>query len=303
MRKIIDKTNNSKCRDPLIIKHNGKFYHCFTEDQKTVSVACADSVEEFQNAKAKVVFVPEENKEYSKEIWAPELHIIDGKCYIYVACDNGQNCNHKMFVLSNDSSDPMKAEYKMLGKITDDTNRWAIDGTVLTHKDKMYFVWSGWEEEVNICQHLYIAEMSDPVTISSERVMISSPEYPWEKLGSEGVINSPYINEGPFAVYNGDDTYITYSASASWCEDYCIAAIKLVGEDLLNKNSWQKQPLPLLSSNESLKGAGHCSVLEENGKYKVYFHAWDKAEENITWNTVSLWEGELKFSEGELLIK
>jgi len=107
MRKIIDKTYNSKCRDPFILKHDGKFYHCFTEDQKTVSIACANRVEELATATAKVVFMPEKNKEYSKDVWAPELHVIDGKSYIYLACDDGENYHHRMFVLTNNSKKPL----------------------------------------------------------------------------------------------------------------------------------------------------------------------------------------------------
>ena len=208
-----------------------------------------------------------------------------------------------MFVLTNNSNDPLKSEYQMLGQITDDTDRWAIDGTIFNHKDKMYFIWSGWEGDINVCQHLYIAEMSDPTAISSKRVLISSPEQTWEKLGSDGTDNGPYINEGPFAVCNGDETYILYSASGSWCEHYCIAALKLVGDDPLNKESWQKLPSPILSESVKFKGAGHCSVIKEKGKYKVYFHAWDKVQENVTWNTVSAWEGELKFKGGNLTIE
>ena len=48
-----------------------------------------------------ISFVGLKIEEYSKELWAPELHIIDGKCYIYVACDNGNNYNHRMYVLEN----------------------------------------------------------------------------------------------------------------------------------------------------------------------------------------------------------
>lgn len=77
----------------------------------------------------------------------------------------------------------------------------------------------------------------------------------------------------------------------------------MVGDDPLNKESWQKLPGPILSENVKLKGAGHCSVIKEKGKYKVFFHAWDKAEENVTWNTVSAWEGELKFKGSKLTIE
>lgn len=299
MKKIIQHKNNSKCRDPFVFKHNGKYYHCFTEDSASVSLACANTVEELQSAEPKLVFSPTEEKdrEYSKEVWAPELHIIDNKCYIYVACDDGLNLNHRMYVLTNNSSDPMANDYVMLGKITDESDCWAIDGTILYHNNKMYFVWSGWEGGVNICQKIYIAEMSSPTTISSKRVMISTPEYDWEKLGARGEPGSPHINEGPFAVYNNGNTYILYSAAGSWCENYCITALKLVGDDPLNKDSWEKFAEPIFSINETVKGAGHCSVIEENGRYYVYFHAWDKAENPLSWKTVSLWQGELHFGD------
>lgn len=296
MKKIIQHNNNSMCRDPFITKHNGKYYHCFTVDSASVSVSCADTVEGLQSAEAKLVFLPEEGTEYCKEVWAPELHIIDGKSYIYVACDDGQNCNHRMYVLTNNSPDPMEGEYTMLGKITDESDHWAIDGTILQHGGKQYFVWSGWEGNVNICQNLYIAQMSGPCKISSKRVMISTPQYDWEKLGSRGVIGSPYINEGPFAVYNNGETYISYSAAGSWCENYCIAMLKLVGDNPLDKNSWEKLPEPIFSINETVKGAGHCSIIEENGRYSVFFHAWEKAESPISWKNVSLWQGEMHFN-------
>ncbi len=302
MKKIIQHNNNSKCRDPFITKHNGKYYHCFTDDSASVSIACADTVEGLQNAKATLVFKPEENSEYSTDVWAPELHIIDGKSYIYVAADAGHNVSHRMYVLSNDSNEPMDNCYKMLGKITDESDHWAIDGTILKLDGKMYFVWSGWEGNVNICQNIYIAEMSDPLTICSDRVLISTPEYDWEKLGARGEIGSPHINEGPFAVYNNGNTYILYSAAGSWCENYCITALKLVGENPLDKNSWEKRPQPIFSINETVKGAGHCSVIEEDGKYSVFFHAWDKDENPLSWKTVHLWQGELHFNGDDITI-
>lgn len=302
VKKIIQHNNNSKCRDPFITKHNGKYYHCFTEDSASVSVACADTIEGLRDAKSILVFLPEKDSEYSCDVWAPELHIIDGKCYIYVACDGGHNSTHRMYVLSNNSNNPMDNCYKMLGKITDKSDRWAIDATILYHNEKMYCVWSGWEGYENICQNIYIAEMSDPVTISSDRVLISTPEYDWEKLGSRGVVGSPYINEGPFAVYNNGETYVLYSAAGSWCENYCITALKLVGDNPLDKNCWEKRPQPIFSVNETVKGAGHCSVIEEDGKYSVFFHAWDKDENPLSWKTVHLWQGELHFNENDITI-
>ena len=89
MRKLISTTNNAKLRDPFIFKHNGKYYHCFTKDCLSISISCSDTLEGLETAVEHLIFVPDK-EEYSKQIWAPELHIIDGKCYIYFAASDGK---------------------------------------------------------------------------------------------------------------------------------------------------------------------------------------------------------------------
>ena len=100
MIKLIHKDGKT-CRDPYIIKHKGVYYRVFTMDESRICMACSESLEGFKDAEIKTVFMPPEGSEYSKQIWAPELHIIDGKCYIYVTADDGYNPNHRMYVLSN----------------------------------------------------------------------------------------------------------------------------------------------------------------------------------------------------------
>ena len=38
-------------------------------------------------------------------------------------------------------------------------------------------------------------------------------------------------------------------------------------------------------------------------KQNVFFHAWHKDEENITWNTVSLWHGIMKLTYNGFVIE
>lgn len=171
MKKLI--SSEKSPRDPYVIKYNNKYYRCYSEDN-SISVACADTIDELADVTGEKVYSPEKDREYSKELWAPELHIWDGKCYIYVACDDGNNHNHRMYVLENNSSDPMKP-YTMHGKITDSTDKWAIDGTVVNIHNKNYFIWSGWEGDENICQNLYIAEMKNPFELATKRYLISKP--------------------------------------------------------------------------------------------------------------------------------
>lgn len=302
MRKLMSKTYNSKLRDPFIFKHNGMYYHCFTKDSLVISISKADTLEGLETAEEHVVFIPDK-PEYSKQVWAPELHIIDNKCYIYFAASDGDNHNHRMYVLYNDSNDPLDP-YKFYGKITDDTDRWAIDGTVFKYNNEYYYLWSGWEGFKDVRQSIYICKMLDPFTLTGERKLLTTPIFDWEKIGStpEDEEYHPYVNEGPFCFTFNDEVYLAYSASGSWCDGYCMAFMKLEGSNPLNVESWHKYDNYALRDNELVKGSGHCSIIKDDNEYKMFFHAWSKDEQNVTQSTVELWEAKLVMEEGTIKI-
>ncbi len=201
--------------DPWVVRHSGLYYYCYSKND-SIFVASSSALHRIGEVIGVAVWAPPANTDYSYELWAPELFYLQGKWYIYVAADDGDNFNHRMYVLEGVSGNPLD-QFTLKGKISAATDRWAIDGTVLeTANGDLYFVWSGWEGTVNIAQHLYIAPMSNPWTISGARVKISSPEHDWEKNGD------PLINEGPEVLKNGSDIFIIYSASGSWTDDYCL---------------------------------------------------------------------------------
>jgi GH43 family beta-xylosidase len=107
-----------------------------------------------------------------------------------------------------------------------------------------------------VAQHLYIAPMSDPMTISGKRVLISSPEHDWEKQGR------PLVNEGPETLWNGDKLFIIYSASGSWGDDYCLGQLTWTGGDVLDPKSWMKKPEPVFSGTEKVISPGHASFVK-----------------------------------------
>lgn len=201
------------------------------------------------------------------EIWSPELQYIEGKWYIYFALYNGKNGNEQMYVLESTSTDPQE-EYILKGKIEIPTDRWAIDGSVLiTPDDEKYFIWSGWEGHTNTSQNIYIARMSNPYTIVSDRVCISKPQYEWEKQGY------PYVNEGPQALIHQGRIFIIYSASGSWTDDYCLGQLTYIGGDLLNAASWRKEPKPVFSKTATMFGPGHASFVKSGDQEYIIYHA------------------------------
>jgi GH43 family beta-xylosidase len=131
--------------------------------------------------------------------------------YVYftaTTCDDKIE-NHRMFVIENINADPFNGSFTFKGQINDSTKKWAIDGTAFQHSSgQLYFIWSGWEGDFASPQLLYIAKMSNPWTISSERVLISRPTYNWEKSGGAE------INEGPEVTIRNDVISLVYSAAA-----------------------------------------------------------------------------------------
>lgn len=269
--------------DPYVIEHDGTFYYCWSGGNGVMVAKCGDKIDSISPDGGKKVYTSPANTNYSGEYWAPELHYINGEWYIYVAADDGNNATHRMFVLKGTTHDPTDP-FEFVGQITDPSNKWAIDGTVVTCNGELYFVWSGWPGDSDVDQRLYIAHMSDPTTIDSERTEISRPVLGWEGR----------INEGPCAVYNGDDVYIVYSGNGSWSEDYCLGYLKLTGSDPLKASSWTKSQTAILLKSSVAMGPGHCSVVTApDGTQWIYYHA---NLEVAGWNGRSVWIQKLEFS-------
>src|SRR5688572_17114344 len=201
--------------DPFSFYKNGYYYYTHTTGN-SIKLWKTKSIANLKNAEQKIIFTPPQGTAYSKEIWAPEIHFINGKWYAYFAADNGNNDNHRMYVLENASADPMQGEWVFKGKVADPSDKWAIDGDVFIHKKKLYMIWSGWEADKNGQQNIYIAKMKNPWTIEGKRVLISSPVFEWEKFGDLHDANNPphvNVNEGPQLLRNGNRLFIVYSAS------------------------------------------------------------------------------------------
>ncbi|RPD45330.1 glycosyl hydrolase family 43 [Hymenobacter sediminis] len=255
--------------DPWVIAHEDQLYYCTVDRRKReILVARFSSLPEMAMAELVSVWPGTEGPTPDfVEIWAPELQLIDGNWYIYFALYNARNGEERLYTLQATSPDA-QGSYEFKGKLEIPTDRWAIDGSVLPMPDgQLYFIWSGWEGFTNTSQNLYIARMSNPYTIASDRVCISRPEHPWEKQGY------PYVNEGPQALVRNGRIFIIYSASGSWTDDYCLGQLTYLGGDALNPASWRKEPQPVFSKTDTIFGPGHASFVQIKGQDYIIYHA------------------------------
>jgi GH43 family beta-xylosidase len=215
---------------------------------------------------------PEDAGAEMSDIWAPELHIVEDYWWVYfcAAHPSQGNPSHRMYVLRGPhaSSDPMEptSRFVLEGPLRGLPDHWAIDGTILSLDNALYFVYSGWplDKQDDLRQDLFIARLVDPVTADPSLGVtpIAVSEYGWEKFKDPG--DGPWheIMEGPqwleFFSFRG----IVYSSGASWTSNYNLGILEYVGDDPMKKESWKKHPQPLLTNDPSGEGPyapGHCS--------------------------------------------
>jgi GH43 family beta-xylosidase len=271
--------------DPYSTYHNGYYYYTHTLGDKLV-LWKTKNLADLKNAESKVVWTPPAGTAYSKEIWAPEFHIINNKWYVYFAADNGDNQQHRMYVLENKSEDPFKGTWEFKGKIAASPDRWAIDANVFTYNNQLYMIWSGWEGKTNGQQNIYIAKMTNPWTLDNQRVVISQPTYNWEKQGDlDDAINPPHVNvnEGPQFLQHGKDVFIVFSSSGCWTDYYSLGLLQLTGDNLMDPQNWKKHPQPIFVKSEAngVYAPGHNSFFKSpDGKEDwILFHANDNPGE------------------------
>ena len=267
--------------DPWMIYKEGYYFYTHTL-QNRLEIRKTKNPIDLHNAPRKLVWTAPDEGMYSAEIWAPEIHYLDGEWYIYFAGDDGVNENHRMWVLVCDSQDPMTGNRSVKGKITNPDDHWAIDGSILEHDGKRYFIWSGWETHTNIKQDIYISEMENPWTLRGERVLLSSPTEPWELNGlspdSAYKSGDIFVNEGPQVLENNGNLFIIFSANGCWTDYYSLGVMKLrEGGDVMRKDSWIKSDSAFFKTSEKnqVYAPGHNSFFKSpDGKEDwILYHA------------------------------
>jgi GH43 family beta-xylosidase len=265
--------------DPWCIYKDGYYYYTNTLGNR-IDIWKTKNIASLPTAERKTVWTPPATGPYSKEIWAPEIHFLQGKWYIYFAADSGKNEGHRLWVLENASADPLNGEWKIKGKLGTPDDKWSIDGSVFEYRKVFYLVWSGWEGDTDGQQNIYIAKMKNPWSVEDKRVLVSSPTYPWERSGDIKRGNDlvhVYVNEGPEALVHNNQLFLVYSASGCWTDNYELGLLKATGKDLLDRASWKKSPEPVLSQSPKKKvfAPGHnCFFKSPDGKEDwILYHA------------------------------
>lgn len=246
--------------DPYVIRYKGTYY--FTGSYPAfdrIALRKASRLEDLQQAEEVVIWEKHETGPMSHLIWAPELHRIQNKWYIYfgAAPNDGQSddtFNHRIFCLENEAEDPTTGTWVERGKVETGMDTFSLDATSFELNGSQYLVWGQQDLDIPGHSNLYIARMENPWTLATTPVMLAKPEYDWECIRFK-------VCEGPAVITHGDRIYITYSASGTGPE-YAMGMLTAdLDADLLDAASWSKSPNPVFTTNAEahMYGPGHNS--------------------------------------------
>lgn len=259
--------------DPWIYRHTDGYYYfsASVPEYDRIEIRRATTIQGLDSVPPKVVWGKYPTGKMSANIWAPEIHFIANKWYIYFAAAREDAIfDHRVYVLENSSANPLEGNWVEKGQIKMNWESFSLDATTFEHKGVQYLVWGQRDPQIRGNSNLYIASMINPWTINGRQVMISKPEYDWEIIGF-------WVNEGPAVIKKNGRIWLSYSASATDF-NYCMGLLTASDDsDLLDANSWKKSPSPVFQTNERTGqyGPGHnCFTVSSDGTEDILvYHA------------------------------
>ena len=259
--------------DPHITLHGDGWYY-FTAtvpEYDRLELRRARTVADLAQAEAKVIWRKRASGPMGSHIWAPELHHVDGRWFIYFAAGAAEKVwDIRIYVLENASANPLEGEWIERGQLHTGWDSFALDATTFTHRGTRYLSWAQHDAKLGGNTNLYLAKMDSPTSIVGRATRLSKPELPWEVVRFR-------VNEGPAFIAKGDRVFIAYSASGTGAE-YCVGLLSAAADaDLLDAQSWTKSPVPVFATSEAngIFGPGHNSfTTSPDGKTNlIVYHA------------------------------
>ena len=269
--------------DPFVTKGQDGYYY-FTASYPAYKKAQngydriilrrSETVSGLRTAKEHTIWKAHEKGNMAVHIWAPEMHFIGGKYYIFFAAGDRDEVWHiRPYMLVCAGDDPINDEWLELGRVKPSQGDersfgdFSLDMTHFEHKGEHYLIWA--EKNSDSVLMMGKIDPSEPNKLISLPILLTKPEYDWEIVRHR-------VNEGPSVLKTEDKIIVFFSASGTG-EEYCMGMLWADAEnDLMDISSWHKSDKPVLSTCDlnGEAGPGHNSfITDENGKLLIVYHA------------------------------
>ncbi|HEX6358361.1 family 43 glycosylhydrolase [Actinophytocola sp.] len=259
--------------DAQIFKHTDGFYYltATVPAYDRIVLRRATTLAGLATAPETTIWTKHATGPMGAHIWAPEIHFIDGRWYVYFAAGNAEDVwRIRMYVLESASANPLTGTWTERGRLVTPWETFSLDASTFVHNGTRYLVWAQQPPGSNVNSSVYIARMSNPWTITGTPTLLTTPTYDWETRGFR-------VNEGPAVIQRNGRVFLTYSASATDA-NYCLGMLTAsASSNLLNASSWTKSSQPVFTSNAATSqyGPGHNQfTTSEDGQSDIFvYHA------------------------------
>ena len=299
--------------DPWLFFHDGFYYYVATASSR-LAIYKAANIGDLATTPGTVIYAPEAGKEWSKNLWSPEIHYFsaadvgeaDAGWYCFLGSDSGDGKEtgggfggQRAYVIKCLDGDnllgrwghPVTGEVNVPQLVTfpdSDYNDAELCGgcSVIRIGGKPYitFVSEVGRGTSDFHQVICIAKFKNPWTVVGTPTVICMPTYDWEKggYGFAGRDESgnqkwyPQVVEGSTAVYGDDGSvFIVYAGSGYWTPYYCLGQLTYKGGNPMLATNWVKKSTPILQKSDSLCGTGHASYITDfSGNRWICYHAY-----------------------------
>ena len=256
--------------DPFIFQDEEKFYLYVTAFEGVEAYSADDLFGEWKYEGVVTRF-----KE-GYRFWAPSVIKYEGKYYMYVSFDKGDEFQFMHVACAESPLGPFENEKKLY-------DRFSIDSHVVQTESGL-FLWFAQNSVVGerIGTRVFVDKLLDPYTPANEPIEKIVPTF------DEEIFTPAYREdhkwhtiEGAFWFQEGDWQYLMYSAGCYQDDTYHIGySVAKTSESDLTKVVYEKRVnngkfAPVLIKNSEEEGTGHHSVIKYDGKYYAIYHARD----------------------------
>lgn len=245
-------------RDPFVLKEDGKYYlygtlHGNPSDRRLgFNVYISGDLKEFTE---KRVFEPPDDFGDMINYWAPEVHKINGKFYMFATFCRQGGVRHSRILVS----DAPDGQFVPFPRPLTPEDMFCLDATYFEERGKRYTVFC--HEWVQCGDgEMILAELNGDLEIASPlKVLFRASDALWTKNFNGG----KYITDGPYLhrMQNGKLLMLWSSAGADGYAMGMSVANRIEGP-------WEHLPVPLVSND-----GGHGMLFRDGGSLILTYHA------------------------------
>ena len=153
--------------DPQISLVDGRYWFTASvPSYDAIEIRASDSIAGLATAPTKVIWRRHESGPMSFHVWAPELHRIDGRWFVYFAASERDDIwKLRMYVLECLGQDPLTGEWIERGQIATPEEGFSLDATPFEHGGRRMWTLEGFN--IFDTEQVSVELLSASVTVTS----------------------------------------------------------------------------------------------------------------------------------------